>query len=121
MCKLHHPVTQERGNHDLCAPEAKAHHTHIIHPWPVHTKEIYTGRSSLSSHISSPGSYLRPTFYENSLTAKTRSLLVQTVSEKKFFKKTEKVSFRDQIKKAANILGNVHERDFSQSSTIALT
>ena len=33
----------------------------------------------------------------------------------------EKVSFRDQIKKAANILGNVHERDFSQSSTIALT
>ena len=63
VCKLHHPVTQERGNHDLCAPEAKAHHTHIIHPWPVHTKEIYTGRSSLSSHISSPGSYLRSTFY----------------------------------------------------------
>ena len=36
---------------------------HIIHPRPVHMKEIYSGRSSLSLHISSPGSYLRPTFY----------------------------------------------------------
>ena len=28
VCKLHHPVTQESGNHDLCAPGAKAHHAH---------------------------------------------------------------------------------------------
>ena len=83
-------------------------------------KEIYTGRSSLSSHISSPGSYLAYfllKFFDNKDEVSTSS----NCKWKKNLKKTEKVSFRDQIKKAANILGNVHEQDFSQSSTIALT